>query len=396
MHLDAIRGVAALAVLAYHVRYNFFVDYSQLPQTTWAARLFYTATSFGHDAVVVFFVLSGYLISGSILKDLRGGTWSWRRYLLNRTTRLYVVLVPGLLMTVFWDQLGMRLFAGHPVYTGAPQAWIHNFFPVAERATPVIFFKNLAFLHAIAGTPAYGTAGSLWSLTYEFAYYLIFPAALCAVWPGVRWPQRAAFAVITLLLANHFGNAILLAFPIWLLGFALQLLPRAEFLQRRMSDGVVAGVGAAMVAGIAATHLSPVRDLLGGDVQNVDYLTGVICALGLFVVLHDRRAVEKETPGLYVRLAAATANISYTLYVVHLTFLVFLRAALVKGAPWTVTLGTTVAAAALCAVAIGYAAFMWWVAEARTATVREFVSDWLVWPWRRSVKSAKPVEFAGA
>ncbi|MFP6614512.1 MAG: acyltransferase family protein, partial [Pirellulales bacterium] len=96
--LDWIRGIAAFAVLIYHIRYRFFFDYSEVPHTL-STNLFYTLTAFGHDAVMVFFVLSGYFISESVRRDCKKGRWSWIRYLTNRVTRLYVVLIPCLLLT---------------------------------------------------------------------------------------------------------------------------------------------------------------------------------------------------------------------------------------------------------------------------------------------------------
>ena len=374
IHLDAIRGLAAFAVVIYHIRYNFFFDYSQVGQSDVFTKLFYTATSFGHDAVVVFFVLSGYLISGSILKDLRAGAWSPSHYLLNRLTRLYVVLIPGLLLTVFWDQLGMHLFPGHPVYTGAPQTWIHDFSRVADHSSVSTFFANLAFLHAMNGVPPYGTAGPLWSLTYEFAYYLIFPAALLIVWRSSRWPVRIGGAIATALLVRHFSAAILLMFPIWLLGFVLQLLP----LNRRIQHGDPrlrsVGIAIAIVCGIAMTHaslLDGLRHGVNGSQLYADYITGLVFSAGLYILLHDLRSASET---LYVRGARMLSQMSYSMYVVHMSFLLFLRAVIVKGQPWHVEWRTVLFTTLLAAATVAYAGLVWFVAESRTDQVRRFFS----------------------
>ena len=47
-----------------------------------------------------FFVLSGFFISASVIKDCRAKRWSWSGYAASRCTRLYVVLLPGLLLTL--------------------------------------------------------------------------------------------------------------------------------------------------------------------------------------------------------------------------------------------------------------------------------------------------------
>jgi peptidoglycan/LPS O-acetylase OafA/YrhL len=47
------------------------------------------------------FVLSGFLISSTVLRSQVSGDWSWRDYAINRSIRLYVVLIPGLLLGFF-------------------------------------------------------------------------------------------------------------------------------------------------------------------------------------------------------------------------------------------------------------------------------------------------------
>jgi peptidoglycan/LPS O-acetylase OafA/YrhL len=48
----------------------------------------------GYQAVMVFFVLSGYFISATILKSLKENRWSWSEYFLKRVIRLWIVLLP--------------------------------------------------------------------------------------------------------------------------------------------------------------------------------------------------------------------------------------------------------------------------------------------------------------
>jgi peptidoglycan/LPS O-acetylase OafA/YrhL len=86
--LDLARGLAAAAVLIYHVRYRFYFDYADLRNPDWFCKFFYAVTSYGHDAVVIFFVLSGYFISASVIRDCAKDRWSWRRYAVSRLTRL--------------------------------------------------------------------------------------------------------------------------------------------------------------------------------------------------------------------------------------------------------------------------------------------------------------------
>lgn len=361
VHLDAVRGLAALAVVIYHIRYKFFLDYSEVPHTLTSLG-FYTATSFGHDAVMVFFVLSGYLISGTVLKDLRRGRWSWPRYAFNRLTRLYVVLIPGLLLTLFWDRLGLHLFPLHPAYTGAPTGWKHDFFPVADSLSAGIAVANLFFQHAIAGIPPLGSNIPLWSLTYEVAYYLVFPAAMVAIWPSSRVWMRMSGAALAALASYHFGSRIMLYFPIWLFGFSLHLLPQMTWLRRVPSLWRTVAVALFVVGCTCARHTP-----LGGSLETGDYIVGVAFAIGLYVLLHDTRPIGDRG---YSWWATALSQISYTLYVVHMPVLIFLRAAINPGPSWSPSPATMLAEAALTVAMVGYAVAVWFVAERQTDRIR--------------------------
>lgn len=145
--LDLIRALAACAVIVGHLRALFFVDFRQLSHECWPLQALYFLTGFGHQVVVVFFVLSGFLISSTVIRSHVLGKWSWRDYAVNRATRLYVVLIPGLLLGFFWDRLGSRLFAAkgiyaHPLADLGPAVPLQNF-------TSGNFLGNLFFLQTI-------------------------------------------------------------------------------------------------------------------------------------------------------------------------------------------------------------------------------------------------------
>src|SRR5712691_12850398 len=109
VHLDLIRGVSALAVMIGHVRGLFFLDFPFLADKSLTYRVLYAVTGFGHQAVMIFFVLSGYFIGMSVIDSVAGQRWSWRVYLVNRLVRLQLVLFPALLLGAVWDQIGMRI-----------------------------------------------------------------------------------------------------------------------------------------------------------------------------------------------------------------------------------------------------------------------------------------------
>ncbi len=73
-HLDMLRGIAAMLVLANHLRAYVFVGHGSLNETNLVTTIFYAATTFGHQAVLVFFALSGFLVGGHVLEAMGNAT----------------------------------------------------------------------------------------------------------------------------------------------------------------------------------------------------------------------------------------------------------------------------------------------------------------------------------
>src|SRR5260370_19577283 len=105
VHLDLIRGVSALAVMLGHVRGLFFLDFPFLADKSLTYRVLYAVTGFGHQAVMIFFVLSGYFIGMSAIDSVAGRRWSWLVYLVDRLTRLQLVLFPALRLWAVWSPM---------------------------------------------------------------------------------------------------------------------------------------------------------------------------------------------------------------------------------------------------------------------------------------------------
>ena len=99
--LDLVRGLAALTVLAGHLRSALIINYesySSVNEPGILLKIFYFTTGLGHEAVVIFFILSGFFVGGSIIKNLN--EFNFLIYTINRLTRLWVVLIPALILTV--------------------------------------------------------------------------------------------------------------------------------------------------------------------------------------------------------------------------------------------------------------------------------------------------------
>ena len=172
IYLDWLRGVAALLVLLAHARGGFFVKWSDLDMASQTHINFFLffVTRLGREAVIIFFILSGYLVGGQAIENRIAGRFSFLRYMLARIARLYTVLVPALLATLMLEYArGTLTTANGGVAT---------------------FIGNLLFLQSTF-VPSYGSNAPLWSLAFEWWFYVMFGLCIFNTTPGSRQIGRA-------------------------------------------------------------------------------------------------------------------------------------------------------------------------------------------------------------
>ena len=99
--LDLVRGLAALTVLLGHARVGVWVEFSALPteQQTLLSSAFFVVARLGHEAVMIFFVLSGFLVGGKIIERVKAGSFYLADYALDRSTRILLPLIPACILT---------------------------------------------------------------------------------------------------------------------------------------------------------------------------------------------------------------------------------------------------------------------------------------------------------
>jgi peptidoglycan/LPS O-acetylase OafA/YrhL len=318
-----LRGFAAFSVLLNHWRDAFFVDYGAGTHHNPVMAVAYLATGLGRQWVIVFFVMSGYLVGGSVLRSVDVGRWSWRSYMLARLTRLYIVLLPALLLGGVLDWAGMHVAGTEAVYSG--QSRMHSLtVDVHSTSTLPALVGNGLFLQTIAlpgmsgrVVPVFGSNGPLWSLSNEFWYYMAFPLLAFLLARGRSWRVRAICG-LTLLAWGWFVGANIVLFGIpWLMGVLISVLPPFPA-RRSWTRGLAIVLALALLGG---------GMVLGKELQSLssDLILGLVVTFLIWVMLHCATA---RLPAVYVRVAHLAARSSYTLYLVHMPMLIFLKASL--------------------------------------------------------------------
>lgn len=367
-HLDTLRWIAAVGVVAGHIRGLLFVPFSRVSHPNIIARAFYGATAIGHAWVMVFFVLSGFLISRSVINALERGKWDPRDYLLQRLTRLWIVLIPALGLGAFLDILGAHLFGTKSLYHGLPgYAYLFNF-DASRRLGLGTFLGNATFLQGIK-VQTLGTNGPLWSLPYEFWYYLLFPLCLLLFYRH-RTSRRILIGLALVVVGSFIGVHILTYFVVWLMGVGVLLLPTwtTTRTKKRFTLAVALAAWLGVFGIYSLTHNSQ------GNQVPADVGISLAFSLALYAIVKIRAKDDDgyESNSVRLSLVSVLAGFSYTLYLVHLPFAAFLKSAVVSPGPptWQPNPFHLFLALLIAVLTMGYAFGVSRVTEAHTATVR--------------------------
>jgi peptidoglycan/LPS O-acetylase OafA/YrhL len=364
--IDMVRWIAASFVVLHHV-HNVFVNQADIMTASHAAPVyvwwFLTAYPFAHGAVVVFFVLSGFLVGGAAIERARGGKAYLRNYLIDRTSRIYVVLIPTIFLVVVLDFVGMRVFAGLNIYD---QPFYADVYRVENLLASFVNLQGIWFT-------TFGTNMALWSLGMEYWYYIVCAFVLLplsfAYSAGARWAGLALGVAIFIALAISPSYFFFGAF-IWALGALVRIAPRPLMRSRWLALALwvvaVCTIRLATRGAIIETH--PLKEA-------IDSVNALLFANILLTLRFD------DGEGFLLcrsRFHARMADFSYTLYAVHMPILVWIwgASALLFGPQWRSQLATPAhyawaIAAILMLQAISYALSR--VTEARTGEVRAWL-----------------------
>lgn len=365
-HLDLIRGFAAWAVMWGHLRALFFIEFQHIEHSSPLLKVLYFSTGFGHQAVMVFFVLSGFFISSAVMSRRISGNWSWRDYAIDRSARLYVVLIPALLLGWLWDRAGSSIFAATGIYSQPLEGFGAAI--AKNRLTPGIFIGNLLFLQTIV-CPTFGSNGPLWSLANEFWYYLLFPVGLAAAmaWTANSRRRAVLLVILAVFLMIFLGLEIVVGFLIWLAGAVLVLAySKYRFSGKRWLIPYVVASSLALSVCLRAARTGN-SAVLGSDLA-----VGIAFSLFLFGVLQTEIGTGTR---FYPRVAHAMAGFSYSLYVLHFPLLLLLRAWLVPPQKWQPDVMHLLYGAIVGALTIGVAWFLSIFTENKTRAARQWMRN---------------------
>jgi peptidoglycan/LPS O-acetylase OafA/YrhL len=315
--LETLRGLAALYVLVHHARWFLWAGYTngylKQPESfnlfNKALVYFFSLFIYGHEAVIFFFILSGFVIHLKYANNLNKNItrFNLKEYLFRRVKRIYPPLLFALLFTFLIDSLGK--YYGYPIYSNSTP------FPIVkDNFTWTTLAGNLSFLMNTYIDP-WGSDFALWSLKFEWWFYMLYPLFFVVV----RKSILAGFTIICgLYMLSFFPSVwpnklaldIFSSMIIWWLGVIL-----ADLYTDRLKLKLVYFTPLILVIPIIILLDHRFKD----QVNDLMWGLGFFGFLAFFLELIKRNKLPKV-----ITKFQQLGSFSFTLYIIHTPILVFM------------------------------------------------------------------------
>ena len=346
--LDGLRGVACLAVLLLHVA---------MMLELWGPDGAYPLIP-GTPAVIVFFVLSGVVLSIVPLARLRaGGAYDWLGYFPRRVVRLGVPLVAAVALGIVAGYVAWRMgstgrSATAIAFSGTPQQVVHDVLMQFD----VLFFVS-DDVQTLFGDPLVRVNSPVWSMGWELWFSLTLPLAVACL-ARVRREGVAGVVLLVGIFVSHWCGyfPLRMCLTFWLGVLLARRLPELSAWRPPAACEVVALVVLLGVIELAQAAQAGLLGQLGAlALAALQTLMNAAC-VGLVALAMTDGLVRRA---LSTRPVRFLGTVSFSLYLTHSVMIGGLEVAL----PFVgVTDGWAQAGAAVLAC-LAFAVVFWRLVE---------------------------------
>ena len=295
--IDAVRGVSAQLVLVGH-SLSFFGFYTAHPKLPIIQNL----------GVVIFFILSGFLIISTILR--RGDGYSFKDYFIDRFSRIYVAYIPALIFVLLMD----RIFLGATNEFTNQSDWF-------VFAGNTLMFQNHPLINAISPKEieAFGSGRPFWTVAIEWWIYLLVGFVFIYLKTKKLFTPKNLFLFLLVLIVplyNIIGRGQGLVIT-WIFGALVVYF--ATLNVKYNSKYILLLMGICCVAWLMRTLKFSEQDQYD---MGISFIAAVffLLLLKLAEVRNWATDMNKHVKSFFILIA----NYSYSLYLVHYTIIIIL------------------------------------------------------------------------
>jgi peptidoglycan/LPS O-acetylase OafA/YrhL len=293
--LDLIRAISVqMVVIGHGISFCAIAKFMQPPLFPYIQNI----------AVVIFFILSGFLISNSVFYKISTDTnYSFRSYFIDRFSRIYSAFIPALLFVIGLDYLSQQSIV-HNAYSYCDafnfKTFVGNLFMLQD-------FPFLKYLHI--KITSFGSARPLWTLAIEWWIYMWFGVLVILMLNKRKLSFFTINGFVFLCIVPTYnliagrGNGLTL---FWLFGLLIVVVyDKYKMLQLSKTIKFSLLFLLLIIVGVR----------ISATMREYDFIFAFILAIGLLIGIELCSNINvKENTAKVIRLIA---NYSYTLYLIH-------------------------------------------------------------------------------
>jgi peptidoglycan/LPS O-acetylase OafA/YrhL len=363
VYLDFVRALGAFMVLLGHTAHYL------LPGN------FLTGGAVQQLGVYIFFFISGFLISLSVLQKLDDPRYGFSSYFVDRFCRIYSAFLPALILVLVLDAMVIDLPTYHWQRDFNVQTWVGNLVMLQD-------FPLFQILRRV-GVPdqpwmvaSFGSARPFWTISIEWWIYMAFGGIMFFM---VRRGGRlgllglAFFAFAAIEPIYHFvGGPDQCLTMLWVAGMgAAALFHKMPVLRARfpgVADRRLAQIGLAVAATMV---LFMIARLVSNHTLTNELQFGLYLGSFIFALFFSLGFARLRVPSLVAVPVGFVAGYSYSLYLVHHSLLEFLTVRYPELIGKTSSFWAAVIASNILALAF------WWIFERHHRHLARAMKAWL-------------------